>query len=137
MSHGSHVVVWLRALQLLKDGLKQNLDAQRHAGEQPDGEDESPCGLWHSELVDECVQDTREDEHAEVPESCRRVRLSDDVEKTEDQERWNVLNVVQVIPTNSLHFIIRLHSALCSVRLRVLGIRERVSSESSDWCKKS
>jgi len=98
----SHQAAWLHLLEL---GFEQYLNAHGHTDEESHSVAESSGWLWYCQLVDEGVKNTRASEHAEVPESRGRVRLNGDVEKTKEQERGDVLKVVQVISTDSLDFV--------------------------------
>ena len=78
--------------------LDKNLESQWEADEESNGVEESPRRLWQRHLVCDGMKNSWYGEDTEVPESHRGAWFDEYVEKTEEQERWNVLQVVQVIP---------------------------------------
>lgn len=54
-------------------------------------------------MIGERVEEPGTHEDPEMPDSDGRARLDEDVEQAEEEERWNVLKVIQVIPSNALH----------------------------------
>jgi len=70
-------------------------------------------------LIGESVNDARDGEDSEVPERHASCRLDGDVEKADEEESWNVLQVVQMVSAYSLNSLVIKCNLLLALIFRI------------------
>ena len=68
-----------------------------------------PGRLFNRKLVGHCVEYPTGTENPEMPQSHCDVRSGEDVEETQQNERWDVLKIIQMVPENQAESNVNKH----------------------------
>jgi len=121
-------ILWCLHDTTLELSLGEDLVGHGQTSGQSNSVRQTSSWLWYTQLVDERVDDARNSEDTEVPKSYVRGWVCRHIEEPKKQEEWNVLQIVEMISSDSLHGIVIEDNFLPAKRPNIFRIRKYPAS---------